>query len=385
MSNKSVITQSKTPAPIKSGPTIMEELLASRYARSKLLVLRRGQEVEGEILSITDQEITLDLGAKSEGVMATRELTSAMKSQLKPGSKLKAYVYMTENESGQTILSISPAVHSEGFGRESGRGARRGKSADWSKFLQAQNRKSKLQGQVLEINKGGLIVEVSGVRGFLPNSQVGFELMQKAGAGMEKLIGENLTVSVIEMDQNNNKLIFSQRGPVAPEVLSKLKSFKAGQTTQGKIVAVLPFGLVVDVEGAEGLVFISDVSWERVDDLPQIFTTGQELEVKVLGEDAELGRLNLSVKELTEDPFAKSAEKFPADEVVKGEIAGVSEAGVAVKLEGAEGFLPAAKVTPEADYQPGQIKTFLVDSVDTHKRRINLSPFITSTAGLIYK
>lgn len=372
----------------------MEELLASRYARSKLLVLHRGQEVTGEILSITDQEVTLDLGTKSEGVMATRELTSAIKSQLKPGSKLKAFVYITENDNGQTVLSLSLAARSDNFGRDLGRlGARRGgKSADWSKFLQVQNRKSKLQGQVLEINKGGLIVEVSGVRGFLPNSQVGFELMQKAGGGMGELIGQNLTVSVIEVDQNNNKLIFSQRGPVAPEVLAKLKSFKPGQVTQGKIVAILPFGLVVSVKDqsasgkdVEGLVFISDVSWDRVDDLSKIFTAGQELEVKVLGEDSELGRLNLSVKELTTDPFAKLAEKFPADEVVKGEIISISEAGVAVKLEGVEGFLPAAKITPEANYQAGQTRTFLVDSVDTHKRRINLSPFVTSTAGLIYK
>lgn len=366
----------------------MEELLASQT--KKLITIFRGQQVEGEVVAITDKEITLDLGTKSEGVITTREIPQPQLKDLKVGSKLKAFVYMLENEHGQVVLSLQKQVSAgrlEGGKTHLRSGKPRGgKRIDWSKFIQAQNQKSKLQGTVLEVNKGGLIVEAGGARGFLPNSQVGFELLSKAGEGMDSLIGQDLTVTVIEVDADNNKLIFSERGQVSDEIKEKIKGFKASQKVSGKIVAILPFGLVVDVLGAEGLVFISDVSWEKIEDLSKQFAVGEELEVLVSGLDTDLGRLNLSIKQLTEDPFERSAEKYPLDEVVKGTITEVLSSGVAVKLEDSiEGFLPAAKMNPDTVYEVGKSLTLLVDSVDSQKRRINLAPFVTSTAGLIYK
>lgn len=353
----------------------MEELLASQS--KKLITFHRGQEVEGEVVAITEKELTLDIGGKSEGIIAAREIPSSQLTALKVGSKLKAYIYLQENEHGQIVLSLSPQTRASTT-------SFKGRGINWFRFLQAQNQKNKLQGKVIEVNKGGLIVEVGGARGFLPNSQVGFELMSKAGQGMENLIGQDLTVIVIEIDEDNNKLIFSQRGQVSEETLKKLREFKANQKVKGKIVAILPFGLVVDVSGVEGLVFISDVSWERQEDLTKTFTTGQELEVLVLGLDEELGRLNLSIKQLIEDPFAKIAEKFPADEIVKAIVTTVSDTGVIFQLdEGIEGFLPNSKITDT--YEIGQAVTLLIDSVDIQRRRVNLAPFVTSTAGLIYK
>ena len=362
----------------------MEELLASQS--QKITTLSRGLKVEGEVVAITDKEITLDLGTKSEGILGKRDIPDSQLKDLKVGDKLKAYVYMSENEHGQVVLSLI-----EGFGRELSRTGNRGqsrarKSIDWARFIQAQNHQSKLQGKVAEVNKGGLIVEVMGVRGFLPNSQVGFELLSKSGEGMESLIGQDLTVTVIEVDSANNKLIFSERGQISDEIKKKLKGFKASQKLKGKIVAILPFGLVVDVGGVEGLVFISDVSWEKVEDLPSIYKIGQEIEVVVLGQDLELGRVNLSIKLLSQDPFIQLSEKFAPDEVVKGEVREVSSAGVSVRLEdGVEGFLPSSKMDPNAMYEVGKTLTLLIDSVDVNRRRVNLAPFVTSTAGLIYK
>ena len=308
----------------------MEELLASQT--KKLITLFRGQQVEGIIISISDKELLLDLGAKSEGVLQKKELTQ----QVKVGDKLKVFVTLPENESGQAIVSTTHQVRHSTFRGREGR-------TQWNRFIQAQNQKSKLQGIVVEVNKGGLIVEVEGVRGFLPNSQVGFELLSKVGQGMEKLIGQTLSLTVIEVDSDNNKLIFTQRGQVSDEIKVKLKEFKAGEKVQGKIVAILPFGLVVDVNGTEGLVFISDVSWERQEDLSEDYKVGQELEVLITGADEGLGRLNLSVKQLSEDPFAKLSEKYPADEVVKAEVVSVTDVGVVFKLEkGMEGLLPAS-------------------------------------------
>lgn len=363
----------------------MEELLASQP--QKLTNLFRGQEIEGEVISIGDKEITLDLGAKSEGVLASRDLPLEKRQKLKLGDKLKVYVYIPENDNGQTVVSYEKQAftRTEG-GKDRSRGGKGGsRFVDWSKFISLQKQKSKVQGKVIEVNRGGLIVEVLNARGFLPNSQVGFELMSKAGEGMDALIGQDLTVTIIEVDSDNNRLILSERGQVSDEAKDKLRSFKAGQKARGKIVAILPFGLVVNVEGTEGLVFISDVSWEKVEDLSKDFQTGQDLEVLVSGLDEELGRLNLSIKALSEDPFAKIAEKYPADEVVRGEITEVNESGVVVSLEGAEGFLPAAKMEASAKYEVGKAMSFLVDSVDENRRRVNLAPFVTSTAGLIYK
>lgn len=352
---------------------IMGELLASQS--KKLTNIFRGQQIEGEVIAITDQELIIDLGAKSEGVLSKRELSEPQK-DIKIGDKIKAFVYMSENEHGQVVLSTSSKtkVSSKAYG------------SNWQKFAQAQNQKNKLQGTVIEVNKGGLIVEVDGVRGFLPNSQVGFELLSKSGQGMENLIGQDLSVIVIETDQANNKLIFSQRGQISQEVKNKLKSFKSGQKAMGKIVAILPFGLVVDISGVEGLVFISDVAWEKVEDLQSNFTAGSEIEVLVIGADEELGRLNLSIKKLIKDPFEKIAEDFPADEVIKAEVSQVTEAGVIFKLKnGVEGFLPASKMNPDVKFEAGKGVTLLIDSVDKARRRVNLAPFVTSTAGLIYK
>lgn len=356
----------------------MEELLASQS--KKLITLHRGQSIDGSVVLITDKDVILDLGAKSEGILPKRELPTSQQRDLKIAERIKVYVVMPENESGQAVLSTSAQTRSITSSSFKGRGIH------WAKFIQAQRQKSKLAGKVLEINKGGLIVEASDARGFLPNSQVGFELLSKSGEGMENLIGQDLTVTVIEIDQDNNKLIFSQRGQISDELKNKLKSFKNDQKTMGKIVAILPFGLVIDINGVEGLVFISDVSWERQDDLSQLFKVGSEIEVLVTGLDEELGRLNLSIKQLSEDPFLKLVDKYPVDELVKGEVSEVSDAGVVVALAaGIEGLLPASKMKSDTTYEVGKSMSFLVDSVDIQRRKINLAPFITSTEGLIYK
>ncbi len=357
--------------------SIMEKLLASQD--KKFITLSRGQQVEGEIVSISDKEITLDLGAKSEGVLQRRETRN--NPDVKIGSKIKVFVAQAENESGQIVVSTTPQMRI--MGGSDRKGGSRG--AVWSRFMQAQSSKSKISGKVLEVNKGGLVIEVDTIRGFLPNSQVGFELMSKAGGGMDSLIGQTLSLTVIEVDQNNNKLIFTQRGQVSEAIKDKLKQFKSGEKVKGKVVAVLPFGLVVDINGVEGLVFISDVAWEKVEDLTTMFKSGEEVEVVIIGADEELGRLNLSMKQLSEDPFTKITQKYPVDEVVKGEVMGVSEAGVTIKLDGVEGLLSANKMKSDTSYEVGKAMSFLVDSVDSRKRIINLASFVTTTSDLIYK
>ncbi len=279
---------------------IMEQLLASHP--QKITKLTRGQSIEGEIVSINDREITLDLDAKAEGVLSVRDLGQALLKDLKIGDKLTAYVIVPENESGQTVLSSSQYKEKDDRdrGRKPGRSYSGGSShtINWGKFTTAQSQKTKLQGVIKESNTGGLIVEVDGSRGFIPHSQLGLDLV---GKDTDTLVGQTITVSVIEVDQNNNKLVFSQ-------------------------------------------------------------------------------------KEAQSEAFDQALEKYKPDEVVKGEVINVSEGGIVIKLEGeVEGFLKAGKMDPDSKYEVGKSMSFLVDSVDATRKRINLAPFVTSTSGLIYK
>lgn len=357
----------------------MEELLASQT--NKLINLSRNLQVEGSIVLKTDKELVLDIGAKSEGVLQKRDFSNSEFENFKVGDKIKAFVATTENDNGQTVLSMHPIslVKSSPFFPKGRSGV------VWSKFQTAQRQNSKLHGKVIEVNKGGLIIEADSVRGFLPNSQVGFELLSKAKNGLADLLGEELNVIVSEVNEEQNRLIFSQRGQVSESVLENLKKYQAGQKATGRIVAVLPFGLVVSIEGVEGLVFISDVSWEKVEDLNTLFKVGQEIEVMVTGADTDLGRLNLSIKQLIEDPLTKIKEKYQPDDVVKGEVAQVSSEGVKIKLDGDTfGLIPSSKMGTNV-YEVGKVVTVLVDDVDLRKRVINLTPMITSTTDLIYK
>ncbi len=271
----------------------MEELLASHP--QKITKLSRGQLIEGKIVAITDREIILDLAAKSEGILSTRDIGTAVLKDLKVGDKIKAFVETAENEYGQIILSSSQ--YRDDKSKKTGRGySPKSHGINWAKFSAAQSQKSKLQGVIKESNAGGLIIEVDGSRGFIPHSQLGLELL---GKNTDELISQQISVLVIEVDQGSNKLVFSQ-------------------------------------------------------------------------------------KEAQTEAFDKTAQNYKPDEVVKGKVVSVSDSGVIVKLEGdVEGFLKGSKI--DTKYGVGQDLSFLVDSIDTLRKRVNLAPFVTSTAGLIYK
>ncbi|MDO8619450.1 MAG: S1 RNA-binding domain-containing protein [Candidatus Daviesbacteria bacterium] len=382
MQSKSKPGQSDTPKQSlgSSGPQTMEELLAS--LQSKILTLQFGQEIEGIVVAVLDKEILLDLSTKSEGVLPRRELSPEQQQNLKPGDSLKCFVALVENESGQTTLSMHKQVRVRpSFGR--GRG---GKAIDWSRFISAMNQKSKITGTVTEINKGGLILEVDAIRGFLPGSQIGIDALGKLMGKNADVVGQQLTATVIEIDQNNNRLIFSQKGQVDEELKTKLASFKSGAKVKGKISAVYPFGVLVDVEGNFGMVFPQDITWEKTEDPTATVAVGTEVEAQVTSVEPEYGRIGLSLKQLKEDPFAKIAENFETDDVVSATVSAISAQGVSFILkDNVEGFMASNKVPAGTIYEANQKVSCLVDSVDSSRRRVNLVPMLTSTEGLIYK
>ncbi len=356
----------------------MEKLLASQKTPSSIY---RGQEIDGKVILKTDQDLVLDLGGKYEGSLSLKELPEEKRSSIKEGDSIKAFIIETGVHTGQTILSLSPQTSSP---KSKGKFGKSRFSIDWEKFKSAKNEQTELSGKILEVNKGGLIVSIDEVRGFLPNSQVGFELVKKVGK-QESLAGQSIRVIVSEVDEDSNKLILTQKWLVSPSEKEKLNKYKVGDKAKGEIVNVLPFGLFVAVDDVGGLIFIGEVSWEREENLGEKYKVGQEVEAKIVGIDQDLGRLNLSIKQLQDDPFAKIAEKFQADDVVKGVVKGVDSTGVMVDLgENIEGFIPATKLAGQA-FEVGEKANFLVDNVDSQRRKVNLAPFVTSTEGLIYK
>ncbi len=368
----------------------MADLLAKNEYQTKSAT--RGQEIEGEVISIQKQDIILDLGTKSEGVLQKKDLTPEQAANLKIGDKLLTFVLQSENESGQVILGLQKALSKSGP-----------LTGNWRKFQEAQEKNQVVKGMGIELNKGGLIVEVSGIRGFLPSSQVALSQV----SNLDELVGKNLDVTIIEVDPNQNRLIFSQKSVISEDTKQNLSKLKVGDKVKGKVAAVLQFGIFVSLpDKVEGLVHVSEISWEKTEDPSTLYKVGDEVEAKVLSVDSQSGRVNLSIKQLAEDPFSKIAAHFQPDDVIKGTVTKVTTNGVFVELEDpeggvvegpglsvvegpglsvVEGLIQNTKLDSDTTYEIGQKITCLVDSVDKNKRRINLAPFVTSTKDLIYK
>ncbi len=359
----------------------MADLLSSSFG--KIPSLRRGQEVSGKIVGITNSEALVDIGAKSEGIISGREFTSGreMLSKMAVGDTIEAAVMYPENDAGQVVLSLRKLS-----------GEKRWQELEEKK---ADNEEVEVVG--VEANRGGLICDFVGLRGFLPSSQ-----LSKVPAKLEDLIGKSMQVHVIEVDRATNRLIFSQKMPGKKdlgELLKILAKVKIGDKYEGVVTAILPFGVFVEIDlneskskvkveseenktpapsKLEGLVHISEISWEKVEDPAKFFKVGDLVEVLVIAKDSTTGRLNLSQKQLTQDPFAKAMEKYTKDMKVSGVVAKVTPYGVFVELEdNIEGLIHISKIPPNVSMNEGDKIECEIDSVDVVTRKIALVPIVT--------
>lgn len=362
----------------------MADLLAKQsdeqsLSLTKTLKLERNQEIEGEIIQITNSDVILDLGSKAEGVLSKKDFSDEQTANLKVGDKVRAYVVRSENESGQVVLELHKTTLSRGKG-----------NPRLDKFIAAKNSNQVLKGKGIEVNRGGLVVEIDKIRGFLPSSLVSLS----QAANLEDLVDKDIQVTVVEVDPGQNRLILSQKANVSEEVKVKLSKLKPGDKVQGEVVAVLSFGVVVKLEDGmsearanalEGLIHVSEVSWEKVEDPALLYKVGDKVEAQIINVDVNGGKVNLSVKQLLSDPFEEIAEKYQSDDIIKATVTKVTGQGIFLDVEGVEGFIPSSKVEADQSYEIGKSLSCLVDSVDTQKRRLNLAPFITSTKDLIYK
>ncbi|MBI3954453.1 S1 RNA-binding domain-containing protein [Candidatus Collierbacteria bacterium] len=360
-------------APVKKESSLMDKLMSSKSWA--FVTPKRGQEVEGVITNIGRKMLLVDIGAKTEGVVTDLDLKEAgdLIDGLKVGEKIKVYVKHPENDQGQILLSLRKAV-------EEGR---------WSSFKKWMDEDKEVEIIGLEVNKGGMIVKLDDFRGFVPASQFG----EKYLGHMEELLGKSFKVKVIEVDQAQNRLIFSEKLVSDAEGLAKkdeaLADVHDGDKLMGTVSGIMPFGVFVtvsvpikgkDKEDAkvEGLVHISEISWEKVDDPNVMFRVGQEVEVQVIGIEKEAGKLNLSIKRLHNDPWKEIEKRYTVGTKHHGKVVRIAPYGIFVNFEkGIDGLIHVSKQPQGKEFTVGEEIDVYVEMLDTKTRRMSLGVVLT--------
>lgn len=342
----------------------MDELLAS----SELTEVKPGDVIEGSVLSVKKKEAWIDLGQHGVGIVLRREMSRGK--QLSEGDKIAVSVVDPELEDGRILLSMRRAVKDRG----------------WDELQRVFDDKEILEVAPYDANRGGLLVEHEGIRGFLPVSQLSAgnyprvsgndkdEILQK----LNQLTGKQIKVRVIDVSRKDNKLIFSEKEAIKDDLQDRFASMSEGDIVEGVVTGVIDFGAFVNVDGIEGLIHISEISWERVEDPKDYVKSGQKVSAKVIS--IEKDRLSLSLKQMTEDPWLTEVKNFKAGDSVEGKITRITPFGAFVQLSPAvEALVHVSEmsdeesVDPEKVFQLNEKKKFKVLDIDIEGRKIALS------------
>lgn len=353
----------------------MQSLLDSD---SGMTMPRRGEIREGVIARITPGEVLVDVGAKSEGVITGRELETldaAMRQSLVVGQTVLVYVMDPEDRNGNIVLSLSRAKEEK----------------DWRTAEALLASQEVYTGPIAGFNKGGLIVKIGNVRGFIPASQLSAARRRRSeGETPEqkwgRMVGEATQVKVIEVDRSRNRLILSERAAVKESREAQkdrlLSEIKVGEVRKGHVISLAEFGAFVDIGGADGLVHLSELSWKRVNHPNEILKVGQEVEVVVLNVERERKRIGLSMKRREDDPWLAIQKKYQVGQLIAATITKLTKFGAFARIEGEddiEGLIHISELAeghidhPKDVVAEGQNVTLRVVKVDAEKRRMGLS------------
>ena len=336
--------------------------------------LKYGDVMDGVIMRLDRDEILVDIGSKSEGVVPSREfssLTNEERSALAMGETILVFVVQPENLEGQAVVSIDRA--------------RQEKS--WRRLQEIFDANDVIEAEVTNYNKGGLLVNLDGVRGFVPASQVseirgGDEASKQAD--MARMIGSSLPLKVIEINRHRNRLILSERQAVQErrDVMKEqlIQELKEGEVRKGRVSSICDFGAFVDIGGADGLVHLSELSWSRVRHPSEILRIGQEVEVFVLGINPQERKIALSLKRTQAEPWSQVGDKYEVGQLVRGQITQLANFGAFARIEdGIEGLIHVSELTDERIVHPKQVVKegdellLRIIRIDPQRRRMGLS------------
>lgn len=300
----------------------MDDLLQSS---PEFYVPQPGTLVEGQVISVSKNAVLVDLGGVSTGIISGREAkdSHASMANLQVGDTISAFVVDDENDDGLVVLSFRKASQEK----------------SWKLFMDAYEKGEVITVSANEANKGGLLLNVDGIKGFIPVSQLAplhYPRVNGADANqilarLKDLVGQTFHVKIINIDKENGKLILSERAAMQEQRDSAMKGLTVGEKVKGKISGIVKFGIFVAFDGLEGLVHISEIAWGHVSNPSDYGRLGDEVEVLVIGLDNN--KISLSMKQLTEDPWLKAAQKYQLASIVEGEINRITPFGAFIKLD----------------------------------------------------
>lgn len=352
----------------------MEALLASESLNIDLP--QAGEIRKGTIASISPNQILISIGAKSEGVVAGRELeqlTQEERDALKVGQEIDVFVIIPEDDNGNVVLSLKRALE----------------QMTWENVEKMIADEVVVDTKIIGFNKGGLIAAIGNLRGFIPSSQVSASRRaqstgDKPEQRWQKMVGQPISVRIIEVDRERRRLILSEkaantesRSSLKDRVISELEE---GKTYTGRVTSLADFGAFVNINGADGLVHLSEISYERVAHPKEVLEVGQEVQVKVINIDQEKKRIGLSIRALQDDPWKSRMEKFSVGQLVEGVITRLTKFGAFARLEGdIEGLIHISELSenrvehPKEVLHEGDVKTLRIIRIDPDQHRIGLS------------
>jgi len=354
------------------GASLMEQFLNDPSHDYKSL--KYGDVMDGVIMHLDREEILVDIGSKSEGIVPSREYSSLSADErqaLAVGDTILVFVVQPENPEGHAVVSIDRA--------------RQEKS--WRRLQELHEANEVIEAEVTNYNKGGLLVNLDGVRGFVPASQVteirgGDEASKQAD--MARLIGSSLPLKVIEINRHRNRLILSERQAVQErrDVMKErlIDELSEGEVRKGRVSSICDFGAFVDIGGADGLVHLSELSWSRVRHPSEVLRVGQEVDVYVLGINAQEKKIALSIKRTQAEPWSRVAAAYEVGQLVRGTVTQLANFGAFARIEdGIEGLIHVSELVDDRVSHPKQVVSegddllLRIIRIDPQRRRMGLS------------
>jgi len=360
--------------PVNQNNQSMEALLENDAFSVELP--QAGEIRQGTIASISQGQVLVSIGAKSEGVISGRELEvidAEERDAFEVGQEIPVFVVSPEDSNGNVVLSYKRAQE----------------QMAWTAVEEQMEGDVIIESKVIGYNKGGLIVGVHGLRGFVPASQISaLRRSQAVGDTPEqrwaKMIGEPISVRIIEVDKSRRRLICSERaaGSESRQSIKErvIEELEEGEVYTGRVTSLADFGAFVNINGADGLVHLSELSWDRVQHPSEVLEVGQEVKVKVINIDREKKRIGLSLRALSDDPWRSRIEKFSVGQLVEGVITRLTKFGAFARLEGdIEGLIHISEISetriehPKEVLKEGEVVALRIIRIDPEQHRIGLS------------